>query len=218
MYPILYPNNTHGDASQISEYILNVCKKHRKEHRALVFAFIISDMANPHVNKMLRDPDYIQALHEISGKYITIFFLTDSYVDQTLNSAKKSNSMWLELGVEPVNALPSIRPKELASILIEQELTSSPSILFFQVEDNIVTDYFTTALRENRIEDGFLEVKSIITTAVESLDKVKEENRTNSKELFALLKTGIGSSEFWKGAKRTYDRFIKFRDFIFFWR
>jgi hypothetical protein len=204
MHPILYPDNKPGEAEKLTEYILSVCKKHKEEDRALAFAFIISDLNNPHVNKILRDDDYLNALHNISGKYLTVFFLNDQYVDRTLNKAKNSMTMKLELSVEPISGPPYIMPRHLAEVLLNQEILVSPSILFFQVDNDIVTDYFITNLRENKIEEGFIEIKEIISKAVESFSMVKDEYKNNSKELFTLLKNAIDTSEFWKNAIKTY--------------
>jgi hypothetical protein len=218
MHPILYPDNKPGEAEKLTEYILSVCKKHKEEDRALAFAFIISDLNNPHVNKILRDDDYLNALHNISGKYLTVFFLNDQYVDRTLNKAKNSMTMKLELSVEPISGPPYIMPRHLAEVLLNQEILVSPSILFFQVDNDIVTDYFITNLRENKIEEGFIEIKEIISKAVESFSMVKDEYKNNSKELFTLLKNAIDTSEFWKNAIKTYEKLIKVKDFLFFWR
>jgi hypothetical protein len=217
MHPIIYPNNVNSDTEQLRDYIINVCATHKAEKRALAFAFIIADLQNPHVNKILRDHDYINSLHEISGKTLTVFFMMDNYVNKSIKKATTSNRILFEFGVEPINAPPSIMPKELAKILIEEEILSTPAILFFQVEDFIVKDFFTTQLTENKIEDGFLEIKDIIQKAVNSLSQVKEENHGNTKELFDLIKQAIDCSVFWKKAKKTYTKFIKIKEFILLW-
>ncbi len=218
MHPIIFPNNEGGSPNAIKEYILEICNKHKAEETALAFAFIISDLENPHINKVLRDTDYLKSLHVISGHYLTVFFLHDAYANQTINKAKESNIVRIELSVQPVNSIPNIRPKDLAKVLIDDEILSSPSILFFQVDKGLVTDYFVTSLRANEIQKGFNEMKDIIKVAVESFGMVKNENKQNSEALFNLLKSNLEHSEFWKKAKRNYDKFIKFRDFIFFWK
>jgi hypothetical protein len=217
MHSIIYPNNENGTEEKLRDYVLDVCSKHRKENRALAFAFIIADLHNPHVNKILRDHDYINSLHEISGQTITVFFLMDNYVNRTINEATESNTMWVELSVEPINAPPSIMPKHLAKYLIEEEILSTPAILFFQVDNFVVTDFFITKLTENKIEDGFLEIKDIIEKAVKSLSYVSDENRNNSKELFDLLKQEIESSDFWKTTKKVYTKLVKVKEFILPW-
>jgi hypothetical protein len=214
MFPIVYPNNQNADSKNLRNYILNVCQTHKLENRALAFAFIIADLHNPHVNKILHDHNYINSLHEISGKTLTVFFLMDDYVNRTIIDTSNSNRMLLELGVQPLSGPPSLMPKQLAKILIEEEILSTPSILFFQVEDFNVTDFFTTKLKENKIEDGFLEIKDIIEKAVNSLAHVKSENYSNSQELFNLIKQEIDSSNFWKNATKVYKNVIKLKEFI----
>lgn len=217
MYPIIYPNNVNGDPDKLRKYVLDICREHMVENRALAFAFIIADLHSPHVNKILRDYDYINSLHEISGKTLTVFFLMDNYVDKTINAATQSNRMLFEFGVEPINAPPSISPKELAKILIDEEILSTPAIMFFRVQNLVVEDFFITKLTENKIEEGFLEIKKIIETAVNSLSSVQPENRENSTELFNLIKQAIESSDFWRNTKKAYEKIIKVKEFILPW-
>lgn len=214
MFPIVYPNNKNANPDNLRDYIMKVCQTHKAEGRALAFAFIVADLHNPHVNKILHDHNYINALHEISGKTLTVFFLMDDYVNRAIINSSNSNRILLELGVEPLSGPPSLMPKQLAKILIEEEILQTPCILFFQVEEYNVTDFFITKLRENKIEDGFLEIKDIIEKAVKSLAKVKPENHKNSKELFSLIKQEIESSEFWKNATKVYQKIVKLKEFI----
>ena len=88
----------------------------------------------------------------------------------------------------------------------------------FKVENNLITDYTFAQLRENKIEEGFVEMKEIIKTAINSLSNVLEENTSNSNELFELLKQSVKSSEFWKNAQSKFDNLVKIKDFLLFWR
>ena len=214
MFPIIYPNNKNDNPDNLKDYIIKVCQTHKVENRALAFAFIVADLHNPHVNKILHDHNYINALHEISGKTLTVFFLMDDYVNRRIIDSSNSNRILLELGLQPLNGPPSLMPKQLAKILIEEEILQTPCILFFQVEDYNVTDFFITKLSESRIEDGFIEIKDIIEKAVTSLKNVKPENRKNSKELFNLIQQEIESSEFWKNANKVYQKVVKLKEFI----
>lgn len=217
MHPIIYPNNVNSDSKGLRDYILNICNTHKVEKRALAFAFIIADLHNPHINKILRDDDYINSLHIISGKTLTVFFMMDNYVKSTITETTKSDKMLFEFGVEPINAPPSIMPKDLAKILIDDELLVTPAILFFQVDDFIVKDFYITQLTENKIEDGFLEIKNLIQKAVNCLNEVKEENCENSTEIFNLIKIEMESSAFWKKTKQTYAKFISIKEFLSPW-
>lgn len=218
MHPIIYPDNTEGSPKAISEYILRTCEEHKAEGRALAFSFIISDLKNPYVNKILRDTDYLNSLHEISGKDLTIFFLNDNYVNKTLNKAKDSNVVKIQLSVQPIDGTPDIRPKHLAELLINDNLLTTPSILFFQVENYEVTDYFVCNLVQNKIEEGFNEIKDVISVAIESFSKVEDENRKNFGVMFDLLKSNVEASEYWKNVKKKYEKAMKIKDFLFFWK
>lgn len=76
MHPI-YQNSTNKEFSlkSFSERMVDICNKHRKENRAMAFAFILYDLQNPQVSKILNDREYWLALNDISGKYLTIFSL-----------------------------------------------------------------------------------------------------------------------------------------------
>ena len=101
---------------------------------------------------------------------------------------------------------------------MNKENLPSPSILFFQVKDNNIIDYTFAQIRKEKIEEAFNEIKGIIKTAIDSLKDVKSENRHNSVELFNLIKGSIESSEFWKNAQTNFDKLIRLKDFLLFWK
>ena len=47
---------------------------------------------------------------------------------------------------------------------------------------------------------------------------MKEENRDNEKEIFNLIKQSIEGSEFWKNAKLGFDKMMKVKDLLLFWK
>ena len=49
-----------------SQSIIDICEQHRKEKRALAFAFILYDFENPQIFKILDDRNYWNALNTIS--------------------------------------------------------------------------------------------------------------------------------------------------------
>ncbi len=218
MHQIIYPNLEGGNSKSLENYILEVCNQHKEENRALAFAFIISDLDDPQITKILRDNDYLQALHKISGNFLTIFYLNDNYVNKTIQKAEVSNIMYIEFGVQRIDAPNNYSPKYLAKNLLNKENLPSPSILFFQVKDNNIIDYTFAQIRKEKIEEAFNEIKGIIKTAIDSLKDVKSENRHNSVELFNLIKGSIESSEFWKNAQTNFDKLIRLKDFLLFWK
>ena len=90
--------------------------------------------------------------------------------------------------------------------------------MFFQVEENLITDHTFAQIREDKVEDAFIEMKKIIKIAIESLSKVTEQNKSNSKELFNLIKEAINNSEFWKNSEAKFKKLIKIKDFVLFWK
>ena len=161
MHQIIYPDLKGGHSKNLEKYILTVCEKHKAENRAMAFAFIVSDLDDPQIRKVLRDSDYIQALHNISGEFLTIFYLNDNYVEKTISKAKVSNKIRLELGVQKIDAPQNFSPKFLAQKLLNRDNLPSPSILFFQVDNNDIIDHTFAQIRKDKIEDSFNEILTI---------------------------------------------------------
>ncbi|MFM9654017.1 hypothetical protein ACKI1S_49790, partial [Streptomyces galilaeus] len=64
---------------------------------------------------------------------------------------------------------------------------SSPSVLFFQVDKEQISDYFFVELKENKIEDGFIELKNLIDKSVEAIKDITPENKQNYQQIFHML-------------------------------
>ena len=188
MYQIIYPNLEGGNSKSLENYILEICNQHKEENRALAFAFIISDLDDPQITKILRDNDYLQALHKISGNFLTIFYLNDNYVNKTIQKAEVSNIMYIEFGVQRIDAPNNYSPKYLAKNLLNKENLHSPSILFFQVKDNNIIDYTFAQIRKEKIEEAFNEIKGIIKTAIDSLKDVKSENILIKQKIYDMVR------------------------------
>ncbi len=202
----------------IGEYIVRVGLEHKAEKRALAFAFIVYDFDNPHIEKILTDTSYYNALDYVSGKSITVFYVNSSYLTYQSERAKQSDKMNFEFGVQKIDAPVNVSPKFIAEKLINKDYLPSPSVLFFRISDNSIEEYTIAHLRQNEIEKGFNELLMVIKTAVSSICEVKDEYIDNEKEIFTLLKQSIESSEFWKGAKGGYDKMMRLKDFLLFWK
>ncbi len=71
-----------------------------------------------------------------------------------------------------------------------------PSILFFQVEDALISDYFLIELSEEKIEESFLELRDYIVSAVDRLKMIDPDNYGNFQPIFESLKQGVKSTRF----------------------
>lgn len=167
--------------------ILGLCEEHQSEGRALAFGFLFFDERNPHIRKMLNDHDYWLALDSISGKYLSIFYIVqNSYVfGQDLIEAEDVERRGLfQLELE------QIRPMLKHYFAVEEKI-KLPTVMFFQVRNGMITDYFWVELFEEKIEESFIELKSYISTAIQGLKSIKVENFNNSTEIFNLLKADV---------------------------
>ncbi len=54
--------------------IIDVCKKHREDHRALAFAFILYDFENPQILKILNDNFNLSMFMNLNYKFRQIFW------------------------------------------------------------------------------------------------------------------------------------------------
>lgn len=77
-----------------------------------------------------------------------------------------------------------------------------PSILFFQVDNENVTDTLLIDLNEETIEQGFIELKTYIQSAVDALKKIEPENKNNIAEIFDNLEGNVRSTRTMSKVKR----------------
>lgn len=218
MYPIILPDLAQGEIKDLERKILEICSSHHKTNKAFVFGLFITDLESPQINKMLRDIDYMNALNKISGEYITLFYLLDSFVNEKITKASVSNSILLELSIQTINNTLGITPKELGRTILNKENITSPSILFFQVKESKIIDYIFAKINSQKIEESFIEIKNIIQKATLDLKNIKEENIENKSEIFSLIKDSIKSSNLINEVTAIQNRIIRIKDFLFFWK
>ncbi|MEF3078714.1 hypothetical protein [Winogradskyella poriferorum] len=213
--------NNQGEFSSISnliEYIMKTCANHFKEKRALAFALIVYDFEDPQVIEILQNQKYFDALDYISGDKLTVFYINSQYLDYQSKVASESNLMHIELGVQKIGGPVNVSPKIIAENLINKENLPSPSVLFFTVSENVITNFTIAQLRHQEVEKGFIELKEIIKNGVGSLDKVQDDYKENKPEIFNLIKGSIEASEFWKNGAIGFNKLMKIKSFISFWK
>ena len=168
MVPI-YLNGKSGKAGdsfeQFSHEFMAICRSHQEEARALAFAFILYDFDHPQIAKLLRDADYWKALNKISGKYLTVFSFLLRKPYGSFNDSRKFIKEHFAVELPELN----------------------PSILFFQVVNDHISEPFIVEIRAEMQEEAFIEVKSVLMDAVESVKEVRPEFRSNTTEIFNLI-------------------------------
>jgi len=204
--------------NELTEYIMETCANHFKEKRALAFALIVYDFEDPQVMEILQNQKYFDALDYISGNKLTVFYIHSQYLDYQSKVATESNLMHIELGVQKINGPVNASPKFIAENLINKKNLPSPSVLFFTVSENVITNFTIAQLRHQEVEKGFIELKVIIKKGVESLSKVQEDYHENKPEIFNLIKDSIEASEFWKNGAIGFNKLMKIKSFLTFWK
>lgn len=209
MIPIAYNENQGIDGNDFGNYLIQMCKQHRSQGKALAFAFIVYDFENHTIPDILKKRSYWNALHKISGNKLGVFYINsqDSYYKKRQNEIykdelqkRKKNSQGGTLSfLIPITKKPI--PIDNAIDFLKSEFQideniKTPFVLFFQLdnEDNL-SDYFIVQLKKDKLEDAFLELKTHIKNAVNSLDKVSPENYENHQEIFELIKGELESSQ-----------------------
>lgn len=168
--------------------LIDICAEHKKDKRALAFAFILYNQKTPQVIKMLNDNEYWDSLNVTSGKFLSIFYIIqpDNYFAQDL---KENN------GIE-MRDLYAIRSKDGIKPILKRffnldKQVNLPAVLFFQVTDSLVSDYFLISLDERNVEESFWELQDYIQKAVDKLEGVEFDINHNSAEIFYRLKNGV---------------------------
>ena len=187
--------------------IIDICEKHRKENRALAFAFILYNFENPQISKILNDRNYWNALNTISGQYLSIYYIHSR--ENTFGEDLAAISDREQRGLYPIdgkNKLGAVLPM-LKRYLKLNEDVKNPSILFFQVEGNFISDYFLIKLLEEKIEESFLELKDYVSSAVDRLKMIDPENYGNVQPIFESLKQGVRSTKLRKVVFRKVQKF-----------
>ena len=195
MYTVLL-NSTEERHSFYSFYdrFLQICNEHKEENKALAFAFILYDFENPQISKVLKDTDYWLSLNEISGKYLTVFsFHYKPKVRYRRRAGSSDRNVFEYLTIASTFNNPSADTNTLIEKYFGSIETKYPSVMFFQVDGESVIDSTLIELDENHIEASFLELKGYITTAVEALKMITNENKQNHKEIFQQVAGNVKS-------------------------
>jgi hypothetical protein len=154
--------------SSFQEKLVEICNSHRENNKALAFAFILYDFENAQIQKVLNDKDYWLALNKISGEYLSVFSINYKAEDEGME--KISN-----LTTFSYNDNPSIATNKLIENYFGANvIVTYPAILFFQVKEKEVIDSLLIELKEEKIEEAFLELKENMKITVDVLKKVHE--------------------------------------------
>jgi hypothetical protein len=218
MYPV-YINNQDNRGIDFNEFknnLLRICQAHHREGRASAFALIIYDISNPQIAKILHDPFYWKSLDEISSKYLTVFSLLDSTLINQLQEKTTPKSEYFKFNAVKVNTSdsPKLGYNQIAEKYFGSHEIKSPSILFFQVINEEISDHILIELKENKIEDGFLEIKKVIEASVNAISNISKDNIHRHNEIFREIKKAVESTACWIKINKIVPGVVKVIEFL----
>jgi hypothetical protein len=192
-----------------STNFVEICRSHRAEGRALVFCFILYDFTNAEVGLFLDNSRYWDALNAISGPYLTVFtFHYSKTRSENASAERRAKALLADLAarnsvksqISSYNSRISARSPDDVVRLYEAIFTKSaaphlPALIFFQVNEDTVSEPFNVKIRGSTQEEAFNDVRSIIRDATNSVSQVLPENRGNTKEIFDLVKVALEQRE-----------------------
>lgn len=183
--------DTNSSYQQFEREFLNICKQHKNQGQALVFAFIIYDFENAHIAEVLNKSSYWISLNAVSGNYLTVFSLhykpddMKARIEEMLK--QKMDGTIKNLSPIPTFQNPSLDSNNLIKKYFGSEIkVKYPSVLFFQTNDDKVIDYRLIELDQEKLEDSFLELKKYISAAANALVEVNRE-KYDLKTVFNLV-------------------------------
>lgn len=204
MIPIVITQDGSFDDNGFKNYLLNICREHKEQHRALAFAFIVYDFEDYTIQQIIENRKYWTTLDKISGKHLSIFYINSKdsyykrrqreiYAEEMEAQARASANGYMQY-LRPITLHETPLDKSIDYLKDKFNLDDNlkhPFILFFQTDGEKIIDYFAISLRQEKLEDAFLELKRQIQSAVESISNVTPENFKNHKEIFHLLESGV---------------------------
>lgn len=207
MYTVYLNSNDEGHSlDSFENKMIEICESHKNENRALAFAFLIYDFTNPNLWKVLNDREYWLALNEVSGEYLTVFSLNYKEKAKRRQSRSAFNGMQYMTAVNTSKNLTKAT-NSLTEKYFGNSNYSFPSILFFQINNQEITDSLIIELKEETVEQSFIELKDYIISATEALKRITEENRGNYNEIFNLLESSVEAKMANRKMKRVSKNF-----------
>jgi hypothetical protein len=209
MVPIVINENQQYGEESFKDILLHTCRQHKNEGRALAFAFIVFDFDNHTINDILDKRSYWSTLDKISGKTLSVFYINSQdnyynmrqeqiYQDELRQRARNSERGTISF-LMPITKKPTPTDNAIGFVKSEFQIDDkikTPLILFFQIDnDDNISDSFIVALKQDRLEEAFLELRDHINNAVKSLEKVLPEYYENHQEIFNLIKSSVESGK-----------------------
>jgi hypothetical protein len=210
MRPIELEGGPFLSLDEFRDFFIKTCEEHRKQNRAKAFAFIVYDFTNENAQKILRDGEYSRALHKLSGKWLTIFYVNtkDPEFSKLRKNSRKTpaklpNKRRLknnEFGNIYFNTARELdfekTPSYLREIFDVSDYTALPFIVFFQTKDNRILRSFSIAIKGHELEAAYKELKELVANAVTTISRMQCFDDPD--RILYLIEDAVNGSRNWK--------------------
>ena len=137
----------HTSFHSLYNRLIEICNNHKESDRALAFAIILYDFTNESLIKTLKNEVNWKALHELSGKYLTVFS-----IHSKRSYKRRAGSSDPNKGMQMMIMSSSfLSPVESELTLIDKYFKKEikfPALLFFQVDNEKIIDSILIELKE----------------------------------------------------------------------
>ncbi|MBN8693056.1 MAG: hypothetical protein J0L69_07645 [Bacteroidetes bacterium] len=218
MNPI-YINSLDEDHSFQSFYdrLIDICNSHIRDNRAFCFCLFLYDETNASFIKAVTDKVYWDALHHTSGDLLTIFSIHKKHRGRMRANSSPYQTMRIQLHSHKVYSkeeLPKENQKLIEKFFKDVADINYPSLLFFQIDDEKISDHLIVELREKKAEETYLELKEIIDAAVTGLKRLDRANKENRQGAFDQVVGELTKMQNKYTLIRLAKKFVSAKEFI----
>jgi hypothetical protein len=206
MFPITLHENGSRKGMSLSGFVENlarICRVHRREGRALAFVFLLFDRKHAQVHRVLDENHFYRALNEISGHWLTVFFI------QTPRTVRRGEKREDPVDHDGREAIAKIQ----RSLDVKWD-TSKPAMLFFQVEGDSLSEGHLVSFTDDSFDETFRVMRELLELAARSLANVRPEHALNSPEIFSLVRDALQDRAFKERARYTYKAIKEIKGWI----
>ena len=208
----LRDKNQHYTPEQLLEEVVSRSQKAYAEKRILTHCLIVYTRANAILSKVLDDFRYCEALDEISGMYLNLYYAESRNVEEEYvktDSVTKDGALLSQL-ITPMSGFNIYTDKgsynkaiRIIKKTIDVDIDDfDPILLFFSMNDEQIENPFLVQIEESSVEQTFLDLNKITKTVRNATKEVTEENYGNSAEIFDLVRTSLTTYKLIRGAKK----------------
>lgn len=202
--------------NEFIKQILNYSEQMRLESQNIAFAFILYDIRNEHIIKILNDIVFANVIDGISDKYLLVYSreielkALKTFVIPKNETGIKYNLLRFISTTMPMKDF----NKQIADFFNFERSLKLPCIIFFQVHNENINGAFAINLKEETEEKSFKEIKMYLETVTNALKNILPEHYNNHVEIYNIIERHIGSKETIVKIKAGFGIAKKIKDFV----